>query len=146
MKVKILDKELYPNGFLHTRKDDVGYDLRSRIDVVIKPGEIKKIPTGIKVDLSEKIGDLCAFGLIKDRSGLASKKGLHVLAGVIDPNYRGEVIVVLKNLGNEEVKISRGDRIAQLLVLIAWCGEFEEVEELSETERGEKGFGSSGLK
>ena len=146
VKVKILDPDLYPDGFSRAHPGDVGFDLRAREDTVIPSGDRAIIPTGIAVDTSEdRIGDLCVFGLIKDRSGMAAKKGLHVLAGVIDPNYRGEIKVVAYNT-NElgRVEIRRGERIAQLIFLVAWCGEPEITEELSESERGEKGFGSTG--
>ena len=146
VKVKILDKELYKDGFKRVHPGDVGFDLRAREDVVLASGDRAVVPTGIAVDTSEaRLGDLCVFGLIKDRSGMAAKRGLHVLAGVIDPNYRGEIKAVLYNtneLGRVEIK--RGERIAQLIFLVAWCGEPETTEELSESERGEKGFGSTG--
>lgn len=146
IRVKILDKELYKDGFRKAHPGDVGFDLRAREDAVIASGDRVVMPTGIAVDTSgARLGDLCVFGLIKDRSGMAAKRGLHVLAGVIDPNYRGEIKVVLYNtneLGRVEIK--RGERTAQLIFMIAWCGEPEIVEELSESERGEKGFGSTG--
>ncbi|MEO2154285.1 MAG: dUTP diphosphatase [Nanoarchaeota archaeon] len=123
------------------RKGDAGFDLYSNEEVILKPGERKLISTGIAIEIPKGY-----FGLIKDRSGLAAKNGLHCLAGVIDSNYRGEVKVVLINLGNEEVKLEKYSRIAQLLIIPVPEFEIEEVDELSNTERNEKGFGSSGLK
>ncbi len=118
---------------------DAGLDLCSAEDVEIKPGELKGIRTGIRIALPKG-----TVGLIKDRSGMA-KKGLHVLAGVIDPNYRGEIIVLVKNLGNEVIKIKKGERFAQILIIPIIYDEAYEVNELPESERGDKGFGSTGL-
>ena len=136
-------KKLNPDAVLpvRKRKGDAGLDLYAVEDVVLKPGEWKAVSTGIAVEIPEGY-----FGLIKDRSGLALKHGLHVLAGVVDENYRGEIKVVLKNLGREEFKVEKGMRIAQLLIIPYLSVEVEEVKELSDTDRGEKGFGSSGLK
>ena len=135
-------KKLRPDAVLpvRKRKGDAGLDLYAVEDVVLKPGEWKAVPTGIAVEIPEG-----HFGLIKDRSGLALKHALHCLAGVVDENYRGEVKVVMINLGGEEFKVERGTRIAQLLIVPYLSVEVEEVEELSDTERGERGFGSSGL-
>ena len=83
-------------------------------------------------------------GLIKDRSGLALKFCLHTLAGVIDSNYRGEIMVVLINLGEKEYQVNTGDRIAQLILLPCLQAELIPVLTLPETERNESGFGSSG--
>ncbi len=135
-------KKLRPDAVLpvRKRKGDAGLDLYAVEDVVLKPGEWKAVPTGIAVEIPEG-----HFGLIKDRSGLALKHALHCLAGVVDENYRGEIKVVMINLGGEEFKVEKGTRIAQLLIVPYLSVEVEEVEELSDTERGERGFGSSGL-
>ncbi len=135
-------KKLRPDAVLpvRKRKGDAGLDLYAVEDVVLKPGEWKAVPTGIAVEIPEG-----HFGLIKDRSGLALKYALHCLAGVVDENYRGEIKVVMINLGGEEFKVEKGTRIAQLLIVPYLSVEVEEVEELSDTERGERGFGSSGL-
>ncbi len=135
-------KKLRPDAVLpvRKRKGDAGLDLYAVEDVVLKPGEWKAVPTGIAVEIPEG-----HFGLIKDRSGLALKHALHCLAGVVDENYRGEVKVVMINLGGEEFKVKRGTRIAQFLIVPYLSVDVEEVEELSDTERGERGFGSSGL-
>jgi len=139
MKLKV--KKLVENAKLPERKreGDAGLDLYCIEDVEILPNEIKLISTGIAIEIPKGY-----FGLIKDRSGLATK-GLHVLAGVVDENYRGEVKVVMINLGKEKIKLEKFSRIAQLIIIPYAKVEVEEVEELSETERGEKGFGSSGL-
>ena len=121
------------------REGDVGLDLYCIEDFEIEPNEIKIVRTGIAIEIPKGY-----FGMIKDRSGLASK-GLHVLAGIIDENYRGEIKVVLINLGKEKLKFEKYSRIAQLLIIPYLKVEIEE-SELSQTERGENGFGSSGLK
>jgi len=121
------------------RERDAGLDLYCIEDFEIEPNEIKIVRTGIAIEIPKGY-----FGMIKDRSGLASK-GLHVLAGIIDENYRGEIKIVLINLGKEKLKFEKYSRIAQLLIIPYLKVEIEE-SELSQTERGENGFGSSGLK
>jgi dUTP pyrophosphatase len=116
---------------------DAGLDLHAAEDVTIKPGEIKAVRTGIKVAVPRGF-----VGIIKDRSSRAVK-GLHTLAGVIDPGYRDELKVVIVNLSNEEIVIRKGERFAQLLVVpVAYLDPYE-VEELppGDTRRG--GFGST---
>lgn len=142
MDIKLKVKKINPNAKLPERKNegDAGLDLYCIEDYTIKPFEIKQISTGIAIEIPKGY-----FGLIKDRSGL-SMKGLHVLAGVIDENYRGEIKIVLINLSNNEIKIEKHTRIAQLLIIPYLKVNVVEVIELSETERGEKGFGSTGLK
>jgi len=139
MKLKV--KKLVENAKLPERKreGDAGLDLYCIEDIKILPNEIKLVSTGIAIEIPKGY-----FGLIKDRSGLATK-GLHVLAGVVDENYRGEIKVVMINFGKEKIKLEKFSRIAQLIIIPYAKVEVEEVEELSETERGEKGFGSSGL-
>jgi len=142
MGVELKVKRLHPEAKLPVRKreGDAGLDLYAVEDVVLKPGGWAAVPTGIAVEIPKGY-----FGLIKDRSGLALKYALHCLAGVVDENYRGELKVVIINLGPKEVRIEKGTRIAQLLVIPYLPVEVKEVEELSDTERGKKGFGSSGL-
>jgi len=117
-----------------------GLDLRTSIDISIKPGEKVLIPTGFSLALPKD-----SIGLIKDRSGLA-KKGLHVLAGVIDEDYRGEIGVLLINLGEKSFCAKKGFRIAQLLILPTMKVRVIEKKKLSPTSRGKKGWGSSGWK
>ncbi|GAB6064956.1 dUTP diphosphatase [Aquifex pyrophilus] len=122
-----------------------GLDLRAAIDepIRIKPLERVVIPTGLILEIPEGYE-----GQVRPRSGLALKKGLTVLnaPGTIDADYRGEVKVILINLGNEEVVIERGERIAQLVIAPIQRVKVIEVEEVSRTERGEGGFGSTGTK
>lgn len=120
-----------------------GADLRACLDgdITVAPGETAMIPTG----LSLEIPDGCA-GLVCARSGLASKKGLAPAnkVGVIDSDYRGELIVALFNHGREARTVSPGERIAQLVVTPVLACNFIESDELDDTERGEGGFGSTG--
>ncbi len=121
-----------------------GMDLKAAIDgsVVIKPGERVIVPTGIAIELPEGYE-----AQIRPRSGLAIKKGITVLnsPGTIDADYRGEIKVILINLGKESVEIRRGERIAQMVICPVIRVEFEEVSELTETIRGNGGFGSTGI-
>ena len=105
----------------------------------IRPGDRKLFSTGISLELPDGYGML-----LKDRSGLSVKEGVHVLAGVIDNGYRGEVKICLTNLSNTNVRISDGQKVAQGVLHHVPVCEIEEIKELSETERGDKGFGSSG--
>ena len=122
----------------YVHKGDAGLDLRAAEDTLLKSGERKPVPTGVKVAIPPGY-----VGLIKDRSGLAAKSGIHTLAGVVDSGYRGEVGVVLYNTSGEDFSVSCGHRIAQLLILPVAEVEVEEAD-LDTTERGGKGWGSSG--
>ena len=116
-----------------------GLDLFSPIDAVIMCGERLLVKLDISLELESG-----TFGHILPRSSLALKNGIHIGAGVIDSDYRGNVGVLLFNLSNEPFRISRGDRIAQLVVKRYEIIEPEEVFDSSETERGMGGFGSTG--
>lgn len=121
------------------RQGDAAFDLATCEDVLLHPGETKIIPTGLALEIP--VGFV---GNIRDRSGLAGKHALHALAGVIDSNYRGEIGIVMTNLSQIDYQIKTGDRVAQMLIQQIAMAEFEEVAELSETNRGENGFNSSG--
>ncbi len=122
-----------------------GADLRAAVDedVILQPGEHKLIKTGFAMALAEGFE-----AQIRPRSGLAYKHGITVLnsPGTIDADYRGEVGVILINHGKEPFVITRGERIAQMIVAPFVQAAFSEVTELSDTARGEGGFGSSGRK
>ena len=122
-----------------------GYDLYACLDapVEIAPGEAAKIGTGISAAVPEGW-----FGAVFARSGLASKQGLRPAncVGVCDSDYRGEYIVALYNDSSETRVVNNGDRVAQLVFLPFAAAEFEITDELSETLRGEGGFGSTGVK
>jgi dUTP pyrophosphatase len=121
-----------------------GVDLLSAeaVDIVLKPGKIKLISTGIKIMIPEGYE-----GQIRPRSGLAIKHGITVLntPGTVDSDYRGIVKVILINLGEEDFKIRRGDRIAQLVIQKIFFPNFKIVETLEKSKRGEGGFGHSGI-
>jgi dUTP pyrophosphatase len=125
-----------------TRPGDAGYDLRTAEGFSLWPGERATVPTGIAVALPPGVA-----GLVTPRSGLASEFGISVVngPGLIDPNYRGEIRVVLVNLGDSRFEAAIGDRIAQLLLVPFVAPETCIVDELPPSEdRGENGFGSSG--
>ena len=118
-----------------------GYDIRSTTEVVLNPGEIRLISTGLIMELPE--GMECQ---VRPRSGLALKYGITLpnSPGTIDPDYRGEVKIIIQNLGSEQVTLIRGERVAQLVFSLFQSPEVAEVEELSDTNRGEGGCGSTG--
>ena len=140
-------KKLRDNAIIPTQgsKYAAGYDLYAAIDtpITIKSGETVKIGTGLAFELPEGF-----FAGIFARSGLATKQGLRPAncVGVVDCDYRGEVIVAIHNDSNRDAVIAPGDRIAQLILLPYQSMEFIEVSDLSETDRGDGGFGSSGNK
>ena len=135
--VKLLNEEATVPTKAH--RSDAGYDLYASEDAFIVGRQRTTIKTGVSFDMSDGMA-----GLIWPRSGLSVKKGLDVLAGVVDSGYRGEVMVCLYNTSDEDVEINRGDRIAQII--------FQEVpvislllrEELETSQRGSNGFGSTG--
>ena len=120
-----------------------GADLKANLDapVPLEPGQRLLVPTGIRIALPEGWE-----GQVRPRSGLALKQGLTMLnsPGTIDADYRGEVKVIMINLSQETVIIEPGQRIAQLVVSPTWQAVFHWVNELSESERGSGGFGSTG--
>ena len=118
---------------------DAGYDLFSTEELNLKPFERSVVKTGIKLALPEG-----HYGRVAPRSGLAIKKGIDVLAGVIDSGYRGEIGVVLINLSSSDQTLNKGDKIAQLIIEKCYAVSFSEVSSLSDSARGEGGFGSSG--
>lgn len=139
IKVKI--KKIKNNAIIpkYAHRGDAGVDLYSTEDCILKPGDRVLVSTGISMAIPKGY-----VGLIWDRSGLAAKNSIHVLAGVVDFGYRGEVCVVLKNLGNEALEVTKGMRIAQMLIQPVVSATIEEVKELDNTTRGEGGFGSTG--
>ncbi|MFQ5538563.1 MAG: dUTP diphosphatase, partial [Gemmatimonadota bacterium] len=119
-----------------------GYDIRCAEEgVVLQPGEIRLVATGLVMELPE--GVECQ---VRPRSGLALKYGITLpnSPGTIDPDYRGELRVIMQNLGPEPVALARGERIAQLVFARFEAPLIEEVQDLSETRRGSGGFGSTG--
>jgi len=139
LKVKI--KKLKPEAVLpaYAYPGDAGIDLLSLEDCRLKPGERYLFWLGLALEF--KSGWVA---IVKDKSGLPKDWGIHVLGGVFDSGYRGEYNVNLINLGKQAYQIKKGDKIAQLLIIPCETAEFEEVEELSASQRGEGRFGSSG--
>ncbi len=136
LKVKRLSSDAVLPTVAHPG-EDIGYDLYSAEDVTLPAHSAAGVHTGIAIEFAPVAG-----GIVKTRSGMA-KKRLMCNAGVIDAGYRGEVIILMENLGDEPYTIHKGDKIAQLLEHPYLAGEVVE-EELSDAARGTKGFGSSG--
>ncbi len=120
-----------------------GLDLASAEDTILKKGERKLVSTGLKMAIPSGYE-----GQIRPRSGLTLKKGILIpnSPGTIDADYRGEVKIIMWNLGDEDFEIKRGDRIAQLIVAPVVQTEIEVVEKLDVTQRNEGGFGHTGIK
>ncbi len=133
-------------GFIpeYSYDNDAGADLRAYIEneITLQPGESVSISSGIKIELPVNIS-----GFVRSRSGLTRGHRVVVLGdGTIDPGYRGEIGVDLINLGKKPYTIKRGDRIAQLVLVPIIHGNFMRVKKLNDSERGENGFGSSGMR
>ncbi len=143
MIVNIKVAKLHPEArlphYAHTGiHGDLAADVAALEAAELAPGEIKAVRTGLTFEFPSEYG-----ALVHDRSGLALK-GICTLAGVIDPGYRGELKVVLTNLGKEIFQIKAGDRIAQLRIVRRLEVEFTEVDAISSTARDVRGFGSTG--
>ncbi|MFN0084629.1 MAG: dUTP diphosphatase [Blastocatellia bacterium] len=134
-------KRLHPNATLPRPGSDhaMGADLCAAEGFTLQPGERRAVPTGLAVEIPAGW-----YGRVAPRSGLAVRHGIDTLAGVVDPDYRGELKVLLINLGQETVHFDAGERIAQLIIERAAHCRYGWAEELSETPRGEGGFGSTG--
>ena len=118
---------------------DAGMDLCASQEVILKRGEVIKVPTGLAMEIPDG-----HVGLVWDKSGLSTQHGIKTLAGVIDAGYRGEILVGLINLGKEDCVIAKHQKVAQLLIQKVERAEFEEADTLSDTSRGAGGFGSTG--
>lgn len=144
MQVKIVNKSKHALPHYAT-EHSAGMDLRANIDspIVLGPLERKIIPTGLFIELPEGYE-----AQIRPRSGLAAKHGITCLntPGTIDADYRGEIGVILANVSNEAFTINDGERICQMVIAKYTKAELIEVTELSETDRGAGGFGSTGKK
>jgi dUTP pyrophosphatase len=140
LEVQRMDPDLPLPAYAHP--GDAGLDLVAARDVELGPGGRAAVPTGLIVAVPEGW-----VGLVHPRSGLARRHGITVAnaPGTIDSGYRGELQVLLVNLGDEVVALSRGDRIAQLLIQPVGHAEVVEVPSFEATQRGEGGFGSTGL-
>ena len=139
MKLRV--KKIHPEAKLpaYAHAGDAGFDLFSCVDYDLAAGEVKAIATGIQMAIPPG-----HVGLVWDKSGI-SLKGVHRLAGVVDAGYRGEVQVVLVNLGREPYAVKKGMKIAQMLIQPVQAVDVEEAPDLDDTTRGQGGFGSTGL-
>ncbi len=140
MKIQI--KKLHPDAKIpkFALEGDAGMDLYSVENIILKPGERVSCPTGIAIKIPQEY-----VGLIWDKGGPSHKFGIKTLGGVFDSNYTGEYLIGLVNLSQEEYKIEKGQKIAQVLIQKIEQPEIEEVDELEETNRGDGRFGSTGI-
>lgn len=140
-KLRRLHRDAVNPNYAHGIQEDAGLDLHSVMDVTISPGARLAVPTGIAIELPPGFE-----AQIRPRSGLAAKLGITVLnsPATIDPGYRGEIKVILINLGEETITMKAGERIAQMVIARYEAVEWVEHDELSESARGQGGFGSSG--
>jgi len=126
----------------YSHAGDAGADITTRVDIVLAPGERATVPTGLKIALPAGY-----VALVHPRSGLASRTGLTIVnaPGTVDAGYRGEISVALLNTDpTNEIRLAKGDRIAQLVIQRVEEARFVEVESLPGSHRGEGGFGSTG--
>lgn len=140
LPLQLLNPQAKAPAYAHT--DDAGLDLRSIEEITLQPFERKLIPTGIALAIPSGYA-----GFVQPRSGMAIKHGLSLVntPGLVDANYRGEILVPAINLDPQQpIHIMPGDRIAQLVILPVASAEIDVVEELPPSERGANGFGSSG--
>ena len=140
MKINI--KKLHPDailpGYAHGPHEDAGLDLRALQRIILSPGVSQAVPTGLAIELPAGYE-----AQVRPRSGLALKHSITVNFGTIDPGYRGEIRVVMFNLGHTDYTIEKGDRIAQMVIAPYEAVVWEEGE-LGDSARGAGGFGSSG--
>jgi dUTP pyrophosphatase len=122
-------------------ESDAGFDLTSNETVSFFPMEQKPIRTGIVMEIPKGY-----VGLIRDRAGIVQKMNVHTLAGTFDSAFRGEVSIMLVNMSDETVEIEKGMRIAQMILVPVAKAKLSEVKQISKTARGEKSFGSTGMK
>jgi dUTP pyrophosphatase len=142
MKFRYIKTDKEVPDLEYSRDGDIAFDLRSNEDdYVLKPMEQKVFNTGIRPEIPTS-----CVGNIRGRSGFAVKHAIDTLGGIIDPNFRGEMGVILINLGSTDFKVEKHMRIAQMLIQRCEIVEFEKVTELNETNRGESWQGSSGYK
>nr|WP_330059520.1 dUTP diphosphatase [Paenarthrobacter sp. Z7-10] len=140
VRLKMLDDGIEPPQYAHP--GDAGADLRTRVDLVLAPGERVLAPTGVSIALPEGY-----VALIHPRSGLATRHGLSIVnsPGTVDAGYRGELAVTLLNTDRtQSIRLSRGERIAQMVIQRVEHAHFVPVAELPDSVRGTEGFGSTG--
>jgi len=138
----MLEKTARPPVVAHPG-EDLGYDLFALEDTALAPRATVKVRTGIAVEARHPQTGAPLGLLVRDRSSMAAK-GIATTAGVIDAGYRGEILVLMTNLGNDAVELKAGEKIAQMIPVPVLTGTVETVENLEDSARAEKGFGSSG--
>lgn len=138
INVKRIGDHILPLPEQH-HKGDAGYDLRSTIDKILIENEQVLIPIGFSFEIP-----FGYVGIIKDRSGMASKYRIYTSGGIIDSTYRGQIYVCIRNDNRTPYKISIGDRVAQMIIIPCLIGDAREVKQLSISNRDEDGFGSTG--
>lgn len=141
LKIRRLREDAIVPRYAHGPEEDAGMDLHAVENVTLAPHETKLVPTGLSIELPPGFE-----AQIRPRSGLALKHSITLpnSPATIDPGYRGEIRVILQNLGRETFEIHPGDRIAQMVIARYEAVEWVEHDELSDSRRGEGGFGSSG--
>ncbi len=137
LKIKKLHLDAKVPSYAH--HDDAGFDLYAVKDTLVKKGERIAVPTGIAMEIPEGY-----VGLVWDKSGIGIKEGIKTLGGVVDSAYRGEVLVGMINLSEKDYIFEKGHKVAQMIIQKKETVDFQEVEDLSDTTRGQKGFGSTG--
>jgi dUTP pyrophosphatase len=142
LRVKLICTGARPPAVAHPG-EDLGYDVFALEDVRLAPHQTVKIRTGIAVEARDPQTGAPLGLLVRDRSSMAAR-GLATTGGVIDAGYRGEILIVMTNLGNQEVELKAGEKIAQMVPVPVLTGLIQEVETLEVSERAAKGFGSSG--
>lgn len=137
LKVKKLTEDaVLPN---YSYEDDAGFDLYSVEELILKPKERAQISTGISMEIPKGY-----VGFIWDKSGISHNGGIKTLGGVIDPGYRGEIKVGVINLSDKDFIFGNGDKVAQMIIQKKETCDIIEVSELDNSEREDRGFGSSG--
>jgi dUTP pyrophosphatase len=123
--------------------EDLGYDLFALEEATLTPQTTLRLRTGIAVEARHPVSGAPLGLLVRDRSSMAAR-GLAATGGVIDAGYRGEILILMTNLGRESIHIQAGEKIAQMIPVPVLTGAVETVEDLQDSARAEKGFGSSG--
>ena len=142
LRVKLLDEAARLPVVAHPG-EDLGYDLFALEDTALAPRATVRVRTGIAVEARDPETGAPLGLLVRDRSSMAAR-GIATTGGVIDAGYRGEILVLMTNLGETAVELKAGEKIAQMIPVPVLTGHVEEVETLEESARAEKGFGSSG--
>jgi len=142
LRVKLLDPAARAPVVAHPG-EDLGYDLFALEGVLLAPRQTGRVSTGVAVEARHPATGMPLGLLVRDRSSIAAK-GIATTAGVIDAGYRGEILILMTNLGEALVEIHAGDKIAQMIPVPVLTGAVQTVDSLEDSARAEKGFGSSG--